>query len=127
MEALPVCSICNKLITSDLRIVKSKAILRIIDASKRRQDGKFKIIEKCSEVRIRINCHGNYIRDRCIQATERSVKKTSNSKRGAPTFDFKQGHFFCETDASNAYIDKTKKISRSLSDCTFCEGRPSKN
>lgn len=93
------CLICDKKMTNDnSTIFGEKAKANIIEASKKRKDKKYKIMQSLPQLRLHCNCKIVYVRPNSIEAALKKGKNERTQKREslkqANTFNFNEACFF---------------------------------
>lgn len=101
-----ICILCELPYSeSDKKTIGERAIISVIDASKRRKDGKHGKLEELVSLNVHKQCHAAYIRENNIKAAEKQVSQDYVLKRKklklARKFDFQHNCFICGLDTEN--------------------------
>lgn len=114
-EQIANCIICEKpLSDGNVRILKEESIRSCIDSSIRRKDKKHLQFRQFKTLNVHTNCAKQYTWERNIELAERKLNAPSNStstrRSSNINFDFNNLCFICEKDASDAFIEKQRKV-----------------
>ncbi|KAJ2941911.1 hypothetical protein O0L34_g10725 [Tuta absoluta] len=95
-------------------VVKERGLLKFIESSNARGDGKENCFMNRCEITLHQTCRNSYNNPKCIEAEKKRKKKESGSEPVSNIeFDFQNNCFFCDKDASLIFDKQLQTYVRS--------------
>ncbi|XP_063542992.1 uncharacterized protein LOC134751504 [Cydia strobilella] len=96
-----LCVLCGLYLSSNVVVVKERGLLKFIESSIARGDGKQDCFKNRTEIKLHKNCRISYNNPKCIDAAiKRNKKAWANISQLSGEFDFQNKCLFCDKDAS---------------------------
>ncbi|XP_063389678.1 uncharacterized protein LOC134675401 [Cydia fagiglandana] len=96
-----LCILCGLYLNTNVAVVKERGLLKFVESSIARGDGKQDIFKNRTEIKLHKSCRNTYNNPRCIEAAIKKKKKVwQNISELTGEFDFQNKCLFCNKDAS---------------------------
>lgn len=110
MEENNKCVICGLILDVNTVIVKERGLLKFIESSIVRADGKEDCFKDRAEIKLHKTCRNTYNNPKCIEAEKKRKKKESEKvSESISDFDFQKKCLFCDKDASIEFEQQQNK------------------
>ncbi|XP_061724627.1 uncharacterized protein LOC133530635 [Cydia pomonella] len=108
-----LCVICDQYLDIGVVVVKERGLLKFIESSIARGDGKQDYFKNRTEIKIHKNCRNSYNNQKCIDAAIKRNKKVSENRSESTEFDFQNKCLFCDKDASILFEEQQARYPES--------------